>query len=524
MSDRTCACQPPLDLTSYGSANRRRRTVNLRRRAWIVDLIHRGEDPTWGGHGLANAPADNAIAPAQSANANPFPLASTPLIEFFDRVVVINLDRRPDRWERFQEHLAEIDWPFRQVERFRAIDGRIASPPPWWRMGGGAWGCHQSHVRIIEQALMDGVRTILVLEDDVVFVPNFRERVDQFLRALPSDWHQAYLGGQHLRQCMCPPAVVNDIVLRPFNVNRTHAYAIHSRFLLPAYRHLTNYVEHARHPGHHIDHRYGALHEGRKFNFYAPRWWIAGQVGSHSNISGRTTQTRFWSQIRPGRSEATFVAVIGLHRSGSSCLAGVLHKLGVYMGDQLSGYETYGGFESRRLANLCEAAYPFPTRELRIPHDEVVQRLREHIEIVRSQAVRIGCVAGGKYPHLCAMGDALEAACGPGLRLVHINRPLAESIASTQTRSRMAVGWLKISDDDAVSVQHWLWERKHALLSRHSHLTVNYADLLDDPRGQIDQLVEWLGIPVSPERVADAIAHVEPRQRSRSSETMMTAS
>ena len=96
-----------------------------------------------------------------------------PLYDFFERVVVVNLDHRPDRLERLHRHLTSIVWPFRFPERVRATDGRKVKPPNWWKAGGGAWGCHQSHLRIIENALMDDVESILVLEDDVFFKPDF---------------------------------------------------------------------------------------------------------------------------------------------------------------------------------------------------------------------------------------------------------------------------------------------------------------------------------------------------------------
>ena len=60
--------------------------------------------------------------------------------EFFDRVVCVNLDRRPERWARFQKNLGRVAWPFKEVERFRAVDGAMVPPPVGWVSGGGAWG------------------------------------------------------------------------------------------------------------------------------------------------------------------------------------------------------------------------------------------------------------------------------------------------------------------------------------------------------------------------------------------------
>lgn len=441
----------------------------------------------------------------------------TALIDWFERVVVVNLDRRPDRWQGLLEHLEAIDWPFREPQRFRAVDGRQVKPPRWWKVGGGAWGCLQSHLRIIENAMLDELDSVLILEDDALFVPDLGDRAGRFLAAMPTDWHQIYFGGQHLRQGQRAPLQVNDEVLRPFNVNRTHAFALHKSFFVPVYRWLTDFPEHARHPRHHVDHRLGELHETGRYNIYAPTRWLAGQNESHSNIKGKVMPTRYWNRHRVHDETMPFVAVIGLHRSGSSCIAGVLHKLGVYMGDHLGGYEPSGGYEARGLARLCERAYPFPSTERHVGDEELVAGLRRHVQRVRGAARVRGCaMAGGKYPHLCAMGDVLRMAVGDRLRIVHIDRPLEHSIASLQARSRRSTGWLRIDDEQADVVQRFLWEQKRALLDNAVSLTVDYRNLVENPRREIDRLVDFLGLDPRADDRAHAQAHVEQNTGARS--------
>jgi glycosyl transferase, family 25 len=74
--------------------------------------------------------------------------------DFVDRVVYINLDKRPDRNERM---LRDILPTFgNKVSRMPAIE---SSP--------GYIGCLQSHIRVLEDARRDNVRNVLILEDDV---------------------------------------------------------------------------------------------------------------------------------------------------------------------------------------------------------------------------------------------------------------------------------------------------------------------------------------------------------------------
>lgn len=435
------------------------------------------------------------------------------LYEFFDRVVVVNLDRRQDRMERFRRHLAHIGWPFKPVERVRAIDGLKVRPPGWFHAGGGAWGCMMSHLRIIEDAMMDDVQSLLVLEDDVYFGNDFRNQVARFLRKVPKDWQQIYLGGQHLKQRKQPPQAINDEVVAPYNVNRTHAYALHKRGLSQTYRWLTDFKTHAQNSGHHIDHRLGVLHGNTSFKVYAPVRWLAGQYESVSNIKGQRMPSRIWNGHRVENQTIPFVAVIGLHRSGSSCLAGVLHKLGIHMGQQLGGYESTGGFESAALARICEQAFPFPATRCSVANWKIKKRLTTYVWETSQQAKAKGTLPGGKYPHLCAMAPLLKDICGGGLRVININRPLEDSITSLKGRSRKSGGWLAITDDQAEDVQRWLWAQKNKFLTHNEHLNIEYYDLLNDPETVVQKIVDYLQLTPTDTAKELAIQHVKQDQQ-----------
>ena len=253
----------------------------------------------------------------------------------FGRVVCISLNRRADRRDSF---LARVpaDWPFGSLEIEQAIDGSVCKPPQWWRQGGGAWGCYRSHAKVIEDALNTGLESILIFEDDATFCEGFSEKAQRFFAALPGDWEQAYLGGQHLTR----PLPHSAGVVTPLNVNRTHAYALNSKpAMQKAYRWLNATDQWVNR--NHIDHHYGRLHKAGRIKVFAPDRWLCGQAADKSDISWRNVPERWWDGRTP--QDSIFVAVIGLHRSGSSCVAMMLHKLGVNMGDRLGGYESKHG-------------------------------------------------------------------------------------------------------------------------------------------------------------------------------------
>jgi len=137
------------------------------------------------------------------------------------RTLVINLERRTDRWIGIQNRLAKIACAKRlMVERFPATDGKKDMIPEdvvslsWttdrnarydarkgYRPGvsldmtPGERGCAMSHVRAWQ--LVASIVTdvpVLILEDDAVFAKGFVRRATGLLACVPEDTDALYLG------------------------------------------------------------------------------------------------------------------------------------------------------------------------------------------------------------------------------------------------------------------------------------------------------------------------------------------
>lgn len=128
--------------------------------------------------------------------------------KYFDRVYVINLDRRPDRFEAFQAEMSKFG--IENIERFSAVDGTtiMANNIP---LLAGEIGVLESHLEIIKKCHEDGVENVLILEDDVFFTEEIT-RLDEYMSSVPNDWDFIYFGGNHLYGQ--PPLKVNDKVIK----------------------------------------------------------------------------------------------------------------------------------------------------------------------------------------------------------------------------------------------------------------------------------------------------------------------
>lgn len=207
----------------------------------------------------------------------------------FERVVIINLDCRPDRWLRIRANIDAIDWPLPQPERLAAHDGRLDPPPDWFRHTPGAWGCLMSHLRACNQAIRDQVESLLIFEDDAFFPLDFADRLPSFLDAIPDDWEAIYLGGYHYLHPLTPspPHPVTPDVLRGRCVLGTWAYALRGRGIRALGRALELAPEAAAEEKFGVDRLWGRLHLDGILRVYTPWEWLVYHGGGRSDTNGR---------------------------------------------------------------------------------------------------------------------------------------------------------------------------------------------------------------------------------------------
>jgi hypothetical protein len=137
-------------------------------------------------------------------------------LHFFDALYCMNLDRQPERWEAIERRFRRLGIE-RGVRRFSAADTPLNHDI----------GRALSHRRIVAEAKLQQLQTVLVIEDDVRFSP---DAAGVFARSLQEiegrDWQLLYLGGY--RSANSPG---NKPGCRPLSISPlvpgTHAIAYH---------------------------------------------------------------------------------------------------------------------------------------------------------------------------------------------------------------------------------------------------------------------------------------------------------
>ena len=151
------------------------------------------------------------------------------LNDIFDRIVLINLDRRPDRLAEFEEQAQRVGLTY---ERYAAYDVE-GKTDQYGRPLRGIIGCTKSHYNVLDQALNDGVERLFIFEDDANFVDNYNEEFEKTWAQMPDDWELFY-GGLWLHN-FNPHS---ERLVKPTNSYSAHAWGIDRKAMETVHRHL----------------------------------------------------------------------------------------------------------------------------------------------------------------------------------------------------------------------------------------------------------------------------------------------
>ena len=113
--------------------------------------------------------------------------------DFFDKIYCINLPECKNRWERVSKEFKKVGilnrveriWTTPPDKNFKISSLRLPT----------MFGCGLSHLKSLFHAMHENVENVLIFEDDVVFVDDYKERLIVSINELPKEWDILFLGG-----------------------------------------------------------------------------------------------------------------------------------------------------------------------------------------------------------------------------------------------------------------------------------------------------------------------------------------
>jgi len=198
---------------------------------------------------------------------------------------------------------------------------------------------------------------------------------------------------------------------------------------------------------------------------------------------------------------STRIAVLGLYRSGSTVVAGVLHHLGVDMGAPFYGGYYESDWLSKQLRIWWNESGQLEEKVLQPKRIKIFSQWMQKRERAGAQWV------GMKHPLLSLCGDDLLQAWGEETRFIRCCRPLVESIESMKT----GMGY----KGDAELRQRTLLDALDRFLGGRPHLEIHFSEIMAQPEREVGRLIEFLRITPEPQRISLAIQSITPGTRAK---------
>lgn len=196
------------------------------------------------------------------------------------------------------------------------------------------------------------------------------------------------------------------------------------------------------------------------------------------------------------------IAILGLYNSGSTALAGALHRLGVHMGAPFwhifdKGVRT-NSYEPWDLA--CMLRHWWNEPDVRETTDRQ-SRIDCLVNWVRLRQCFHQNAVGAKHPLLCLCADDLLTAWGADTVFLRAYRPLEESIERLRARR-----WLAQREGP---LQRQLWQVLEEFCSRWPHLPVEYRRLRSDTDSVLQEIAAYAHLGPTEAQLATARAFID---------------
>ena len=196
------------------------------------------------------------------------------LNELSKSIYVINLKERSDRRDHIIKELNKVECD--NYILFDAVNG--GEIPNNSRLTNGMFGLVSTYLNIYEHWKNNKTGNITIIEDDCVFVDDFNEKINNYIKYVPDNWDMIYFGGNHNKHMGIKTENINEYCLK-----LNHSFTAHCVILKDqVFEHLISEIKKFT-----IENDVILANLQKVYNAYCSVDVLATQIPNYSNIENR---------------------------------------------------------------------------------------------------------------------------------------------------------------------------------------------------------------------------------------------
>jgi GR25 family glycosyltransferase involved in LPS biosynthesis len=189
-------------------------------------------------------------------------------------IYVINLKERTDRKSHVEDQLKKINCT--EYKLIEAINGNTSLNKT--RLKNGMFGLVNTYLKIYNEWIQKDCADIIIIEDDCLFVENFNEKLEDFIKNVPSDWDMLYFGANHNYHMGKETIKINEKCIKLNNSYSAHCVLLKKKVFEELIEKIKDFS---------IENDIMMSNLQNKYNTYSSSEVLATQTESHSDIENK---------------------------------------------------------------------------------------------------------------------------------------------------------------------------------------------------------------------------------------------
>lgn len=192
--------------------------------------------------------------------------------ELSNNIYVINLKERVDRKEHIVKELNKIKCNdyilFEGVNGNNIINNTV--------LKNGMFGLVSTYLKIYDEWKLKKTNTITIIEDDALFIDDFNEKLDEYVKNTPTNWDMMYFGCNHNKHM----GIITTQNVNEYTLKLSHSYSAHCLILKDyVFEELISVIKNFT-----VENDVALANLQKKYNAYSSTITMVSQLPGYSNI------------------------------------------------------------------------------------------------------------------------------------------------------------------------------------------------------------------------------------------------